>query len=265
MTGVRLRLAGKLLLRFRHFRLPWRSGRLQFNAGFWPTVATALLIPVLAGLGLWQLDRAASKLRVQAEYDRRQESPPTRLRSRLEAPETLRYRRVAVRGRYQPEYQILLDNRVHRGQAGYHVLTPLRIEDGNVRVLVNRGWVALGPDRAQLPRIETPETVVEVEGVATVPQTGGFRLGGARPAGAGWQPVWQYLDSAEYARHAPFPVQPVVILLDPVSPAGGFVRHWVRLDAGISTHHGYAFTWFALAVALAAIYILVNTRTRDNA
>lgn len=242
-----------------------RLGRLEFHAGFWPTCATALLLPLLVSLGLWQLDRAAFKLNLQTEYDARQEAPAMRLRSELEAPETLRYRRVVARGHYEPEYQILLDNRVHQGQVGYHVLTPLRIEGGKMRVLVNRGWVALGSYRAQLPRIETPEMAVEVEGVATVPQTGGFHLGGARPPGEGWQPVWQFLDSAEYARQAGFVLQPVVILLDPASPAGGFARHWARLDTGINTHRGYAFTWFSLAVALAAIYILVNTRLNDNA
>jgi len=141
--------------------------------------------------------------------------------------------RVLVRGQYEPQYQILIDNRVHQGQAGYHVLTPLRIEDGNVRILVNRGWVPMGADRAQIPRLETPGALVEVEGVATVPQTGGFHLGTARPAGTQWQPVWQYLDLSEYARHVPFPVQPVVVLLAPQSPAGGFARHWARLDTGI--------------------------------
>ena len=242
-----------------------RLGSLQFQAGLWPTLATAVLIPALAGLGFWQLDRAAQKQRLQAEYDRAQEATPVRLRPVLETAESLRFQRVIVRGRYEPDYQILIDNRVHRGQAGYHVLTPLRIEDGNVRVLVNRGWAALGADRATLPRIETPNTVVEVEGIATVPHTGGFHLGSARPPGAGWQPLWQYLDIAEYARQLSFPLQPVVVLLAPESTAGGFVRQWARLDTGIATHHGYAFTWFSLAVALAAIYIVVNTRKVDHA
>ena len=240
-------------------------GRLQFQAGLWPTLATLVLIPLLVGLGFWQLDRAAQKQRLQAEYDRGQEAAPTRLRPVLEAAESLRFQRVIARGRYEPDYQILIDNRVHRGQAGYHVLTPLRIEDGNVRVLVNRGWVSLGADRAQTPRIETPTAVVEVEGVATLPHTGGFHLGTARPPVPGWQTLWQYLDLTEYARHVPFPLQPVVILLDPANAAGGYARHWARLDTGIATHQGYAFTWFSLAVALAAIYILVNTRKVDHA
>jgi surfeit locus 1 family protein len=242
-----------------------RIGGWRLRPGLWPTVATTLLLPVLAGLGLWQLDRAEQKQRLQTEYDRRQSEPPRRLYSVREDAEALRYRPVQVRGRYEPAYQILLDNRVHQGQAGYHVLTPLRIEGGSVRVLVNRGWVAIGPDRRQLPRLETPAEAVEITGVVTIPHAKGFRLGGARPPGDGWQPVWMYLDLGEYAKTVPFPVQPGVILLDPESHAGGYVRRWGRLDTGIQTHQGYALTWFSLAVALLAIYILVNVRRSKHA
>lgn len=241
-----------------------RAGRLQLHAGLWPTLATLALLPLMIGLGLWQLDRAAQKQLLQAEYDQRQQEPAVRLAPVLEHAEALRFRQVVARGHYEPEHQILIDNRVHRGQAGYHVLTPLRLEDGTVRVLVNRGWVPLGQDRAVLPVIETPRESVEVNGLVAVPQTKGFHLGDAKPPGDGWQPVWQYLDLDVFRNHVPFPVQPVVILLDPGNAEGGFVRQWARLDAGIATHQGYAFQWFSLAVALAAIYILLNTRKTDN-
>jgi surfeit locus 1 family protein len=242
-----------------------RIGRLQLRAGLWPTLAMLALLPVMIGLGMWQLDRAGQKLRLQAEYDSRQLEPEVRLVSVLENPDALRFRRVIARGHYEPEQQILIDNRVHQGQAGYHVLTPLRLEDSSVRVLVNRGWVPLGQDRAVLPLIETPRGMVEVRGLAAVPQTKGFHLGGAKPPGEGWQPVWQYLDLDVFRNNVAFPVQPIVILLDPDSSNGGFVRQWARLDAGIATHQGYAFQWFSLAAALAAIYILLNTRKSDYA
>ena len=242
-----------------------RMGRLLLRAGLWPSLATLALLPLMIGLGLWQLDRAAQKQLLQAEYDRRQQEPAVQLVSVLEPPEALRFRRVVARGRYEPEHQILIDNRVHRGQAGYHVLTPLRLGDGSVRVLVNRGWVPLGQDRAVLPVIETPRGLVEVTGLAAVPQTKGFHLGGAKPPGEGWQPVWQYLDLDVFRDNVAFPLQPIVILLDPDSANGGFVRQWARLDAGIATHQGYAFQWFSLAAALAAIYILLNTRKTDHA
>lgn len=241
-----------------------RLGRARLRAGLVPTLATLLLLPALVGMGLWQLDRADQKQRLQDEYDRRQTESPKRLLSVVEEPEALRYRPVTARGRYEPAYQFLLDNRVHQGQVGYYVLTPLRIEGGDVRVLVNRGWVALGSDRKQLPNVEPPEHDVEMVGVATIPLGKGFRLGDVKPAGPGWQPVWQYLDLAEYARSVPFPIQPAVVLLDPQA-TGGLVRQWGRLDAGIQTHLGYALTWFSLAVALLAIYILVNVRRSDDA
>lgn len=59
-----------------------------------------------------------------------------------------------------------------------------------------------------------------------------------------------------------FPVQPVVILLDPRSPAGGFTRDWTRLDAGIAVHRGYAFQWFMLAATLLALYLFFGFRRR---
>jgi surfeit locus 1 family protein len=242
-----------------------RVGQLRLRAGFWPTVATFALLPLMVWLGMWQLDRADQKQRLQAEYDRRQQEPAVRLMSVLENPDELRFRRVVAHGRYEPEHQILIDNRVYQGQAGYHVLTPLRLEDGSVRVLVNRGWVPVGRDRSLLPVIDTPPGTVEVTGVAAVPQTEGFHLGGAMPPGSGWQPVWQYLDLKVYRDHVAFPVQPVVVLLDAENPNGGFVRQWARLDTGIATHQGYAFQWFSLAVALAAIYILLNTQRIDHA
>src|SRR4030065_330165 len=143
-----------------------RVGRLQRHAGLWPTLATLALLPLMIGLGMWQLDRAGQKQRLQAEYDRRQLEPAKQLLSVLEPPEALRFRRVAARGRYEPEYQILIDNRVHQGQAGYHGLTPLQIGRASVRVLVNRGWVPLGQDRAGVPVVEAPRESVGGTGVA---------------------------------------------------------------------------------------------------
>jgi len=220
-------------------------GGYRLHARLWPTLATLLVLPVLVSLGFWQLHRAQEKRLLQAEFDRRLV--------------------LAIHGYYEPKYQILLDNRVEQDQVGYHVLTPFRIEGSDARVLVNRGWVALGHSRQELPRIETPEATLNVTGIVTVPDVHGFHLGGATPSGSGWQPVWEYLDLAEYARRVPFPVQPVVVLLDPDSAAGGFRREWARLDTGIAMHEGYAVQWFALASALVAIYIFVNIHKIDAA
>ncbi len=38
-----------------------RIGAFDFRPGLWPTVATLLLLPLMTGLGIWQLERASWK------------------------------------------------------------------------------------------------------------------------------------------------------------------------------------------------------------
>jgi surfeit locus 1 family protein len=237
----------------------------HFRPTLLPTLATLLLVPLMLWLGHWQLDRAQQKRALQAEYDARIDGPPVRLGREPWVADDVRFRRVELEGYYDTDYQFLLDNRVHQGVVGYHVLTPLHIAGSDQRVLVNRGWVALGVDRAHPPRIDTPADLQRISGVAVVPAAHYFSLADPEPVRGAWPTLWQNLELSRYRASVPFPVQPVIVLLDPASPAGGYVRQWARLDAGIATHESYAFQWFSLAVALIGVYLLVNTRRRPDA
>ncbi|MEK7735090.1 MAG: SURF1 family protein, partial [Pseudomonadota bacterium] len=141
-----------------------------------PTVAVLLLLPAFIAAGCWQLDRADQKRRLQDEYDTRTRGPVLAIDAALRVAEDLRYHRVQARGVYEPERQVLLENRVHRGRPGYHVITPLRIDGGETRVLVNRGWVAIGEGRDRLPSVDAPAGLQQVSGVATVPAEKYFTL-----------------------------------------------------------------------------------------
>lgn len=228
----------------------------------------ALLVPVFVSLGQWQWNKAAVKEARQALLDSRAKEAPLPLTTTPVDAEAMRYRRVSVRGVYEPQRQILIDNRVHREQAGYHVLTPLRIGSGDangangMRVLVNRGWVPAGPDRRQLPAIATPAGAVELTATAIVPGNRFFTLA-AEPAGGGWEspamPVWQNLDLARYRQATDFPLQPVVLQLDP-DGTGGFVRDWPRPDERIERHVGYAWQWFGFAAATLGIWLFFLLR-----
>lgn len=237
--------------------------RYRFRPTLIPTLATLVLLPLFVSLGFWQLDRADQKRALQADYDARSLDERMLIDGTLQSADSLRFYKVIAHGHYDTDHQILLDNRVHHGQPGYYVVTPLKLRGSEVRVLVNRGWVPLGESRAHLPDIATPGGEQEITGVATVPLERRFSLGGEAIPGQ-WQSVWPYLDLARYASAVSFPLQPVVVLLDPASPAGGFVRDWGRLDTGIAIHQGYAFQWFALAFALVTIYVFVNLEKRPN-
>lgn len=236
----------------------------RFRPRWLPTFAVALLLPVFVAAGFWQLNRAQQKRDLQAQFDARTQAPAISLDGSPRAAEDLRFYRVIAQGVYEPEYEVLIDNRVHEGRAGYYVITPLRLRDSDMRVLVNRGWVPLGTDRERLPPTPAPSGMQEVTGVATLPQAAALTLGTPEDPRGVWPRVWQHLDLERYRARVPFALQPVVILLDPRSDAGGFVRQWAPLNAGIATHQGYAFQWFMLAVALVTVYLFVNVRKEDS-
>lgn len=249
------RVPRKPQISFTHELAVFTRSRTQVLA----TLAVFLLVPLFLFLGYWQLQRAAQKGTLQAQYDARSHETPINLDTRVPPAEELRFYRVVASGHYERAFQVLLDNRVQRGIAGYHVISPLRIQGSDVRVLVNRGWIPVGADRRRLPDIEPPEGLMKVSGVATVPHDEAFTLGRPEPLQATRPTVWPHLEMGRYAQSVPFAVHPVVILLDANRP-GGFVREWNRLNTGIAVHQGYAFQWFALAVAVIVIYVLLMRR-----
>lgn len=237
-----------------------RTSRRRFRPRLWPTLAMLLLVPLFIAAGQWQWNKAAAKARQQVELEARGKEPALAIPTTRVDAEALRYRRVVARGYFEPQYQILIDNRTYRGQAGYHVVTPLRLAGSTMRVLVNRGWVPILADRGTLPQIATPEGLVEVTGMSTLPATYFFTLGKDEQAPNTWQSVWQNLDLARYGRAVPFPVQPVVVQLDADSAAGGFVREWPRPDDRRQTNLGYALQWWTFAATTVVLWLVLNFR-----
>lgn len=199
---------------------------------------------------------------LQTQFDRRLREAPVALPPRIADPEAWRYRRVKLTGSFDARYQILLDNQVNEGIAGYHVITPLRVE-GGPHVLVNRGWIAAPADHYTLPAFATPTGEQEIVGYLWLPPSKFFTL--EKPGSdEKWQPVWQNMDVQRYARAVPFAIQPFVVRLDPQSAGGGFVRDWPRPAERMEMHVGYAYQWFGFALALVIIYLVVNFRKDER-
>ena len=78
---------------------------------------------LFAMLATWQLRRADESRATLAQFsDGAAESVLATLPAALD--EATRFRRVEIEGEYVVEQQFLLDNMLHEGAAGYHVLTP---------------------------------------------------------------------------------------------------------------------------------------------
>jgi surfeit locus 1 family protein len=204
-------------------------------------------------LGIWQLHRAEQRDAQYIAQLERKELPPIRLEGGDVYQPEWEYRQVETIGTFEPDHQILLDNKMHKGKAGYEVLTPLRIRGADSLVLVNRGWVPAGNDRSVLPVIETPTGEVAVSGTIGVPSASHFRPGISKP-GALDGGVWLYLDIQYLVDNTKLPWLPFMILQSP-EDAGGFVREWPEPESKGSMHLGYAAQWFIFAVILMGMFI----------
>jgi surfeit locus 1 family protein len=228
----------------------------SFRPRGWAVALAAAACAAGIALGNWQVGRAQEKRALGAQLAQAMGESPRDITNEKADPETLVHKRVAARGRFVDEHTVFLDNKLRRGQPGYEVLTPLRLN--GTHVLVNRGWVAAGRTREQLPEVPVPAGVVRIEGVALAHLPRALAAG---PAAAG--KVRQNVELDAFAKETGLGLQPIVI--EQYSPADdGLVRDWPRPDVGVEKHESYALQWYSLAV-LAVVLLIVLSIRRDRA
>ena len=224
-----------------------------------PALAAIVGIALTCSLGTWQLNRAHEKDSLRARFAAAAADPPIAVSAAEQSARDVELHRVEARGEFDPRYAIYIDNRIHGGVAGYHVVMPLRINGGARYVLVNRGWIAGSPDRSRVPAVRTPRETVHIAGVALIPGQRILELSKDVIEGQ----VWQNLTIDRYRKAMPIAVQPFVIQQESALD-DGLVRDWPPPDFGIERHYGYAFQWFALAATIAVFYAVVHVRKRKR-
>lgn len=133
-----------------------------------PTLATIVAIAIFVAAGEWQRGRMEQKQALRSQFDSAYQASPVPLPAASEDWSVWRYRAVVATGVFDAQRQILLDNKVHRGRIGFHVVTPLLLNDGRA-VLIDRGFVAGTGTRAALPSAPPPIGIVTVHGRVNIP------------------------------------------------------------------------------------------------
>jgi surfeit locus 1 family protein len=202
----------------------------SFRPRLWALALALAACAAGIALGNWQRGRAAEKLERAARTER-----------------------VTLEGEFVPRYTVFLDNKTHRGRAGYEVVTPLRIRGATTHVLVNRGWISAGASRAALPAVPTPEGQVRIEGFALEGFPKVFRLENSRGK------LRQTLELEAYAAETGLKLEPRVIEQHSSLP-DGLARDWPPHEAGAQKNQAYALQWYSLAGLAVVLFLVLSFR-----
>ena len=253
----------------------------RFKPRLIPTLIAAPLFLTLLGLGTWQMERRDWKTALIADMEARLALPPASLAELLPLGPAANYRPVYAVGIYRHDLEMHIQARTHEGRTGVQVVTPLQLTEersaedtaSGVRqaienVLVNRGWVPL---KARNPALRGDGQIsgeIVVTGLLRWPAAPGWFTpknnpikpgGGGRENGRGewyWTEVPAMAEASGLAPMAPAVIEIGSNRTEPDAlPIGG--QTIVSLP---NNHLQYAITWYALAAALLATYILSQRR-----
>ena len=115
-------------------------GSLRISGDVRAVLAGLVLFALLVNLGVWQLGRAGEKSALASRWEARAAMPAVAPEALLpDAPSTdaaaaVADRQVRWQASFTADHYLLLDNRLHRGQAGYHVIALAQTGAGNIPV-----------------------------------------------------------------------------------------------------------------------------------
>lgn len=223
----------------------------------WNWLLTTML--VLAGtavcirLGFWQLDRLEQRRDFNAQVTDMRSAELVDLNKEIPKDiRTMEWRSVTVSGEYDFYNQVALRNQVHRGEYGFHLITPLRFN--GTAVFVDRGWIPAESD-------STPEDWRQYDLPGQITVTGQIRLGQGKPAIGGVADalpvdgnplvVWNNLEVEKMSTQIDYPilmvyVQPAMDPADVIPP----IPFQPEIELTEGSHFGYALQWFTFAAIL---------------
>lgn len=221
------------------------------TAKFWLCLLALVGIGLFLRLGFWQLDRATHKQTVQAALTNTQNQPF--------AANLPNYTTVQAMGALQPQHAMYLDNQLYNGQPGYHLLVPLQLPEQARYLLVDFGWLSKqATSNAQPALANTPQNYTGV--LAPLPAPG-LRMGPAVIAQEpGWPAVVNYPTLDEYQALLGKPVFAQILWLGAAPQR--LQPNWQAVQFGPEKHWGYAVQWFALALTVLIVTLILLWRSR---
>jgi len=229
----------------------------KFNPGIRITIFFVFFGILFFSLGLWQIERGQAKTTILAEFEDNLSKTPVYLNQ-----ESKKWDRVYVKGKWDNSKQILVDNVINRGIAGYKVLTPLRIIETNQLILVDRGWIKQNKYREILPNIELIEADEAVSGILEYPELG--LVLSEDLVSKEWPKISQTKNLEVISKEYDEFIYPMILLADPILKNSLEYIKITPTNMTPTKHYGYSAQWFLMFLVLCLMYLWYGFKKNEK-
>ena len=220
----------------------------KFNPGKRITIFFVFFAFLFFSLGLWQIERGQAKTNLLDDFEKKILEKPSYINQKSQ-----KWDRVYVEGKWDSSKQILIDNVIRRGIAGYKVLTPLRMKETDQLILVDRGWIKQNTFRDQLPDIKLIQIDEVVSGILEIPELGLVLSDDL--VSKEWPKISQTKNLGVITNEYDENIFPMILLADPTLKNS---LEYIKITPTNMTpikHYGYSAQWFLMFLVLCFMYV----------
>ena len=231
--------------------------RNKFNPGARITIFFVFFAILFLTLGLWQIERGQTKTILLDEFEKNSIISPKPLNKNSK-----KWDRVYVNGTWDNSKQILVDNVINQGIAGYKVLTPLRLSKTDQLILVDRGWIKRNRTLDDLPNIQLENLEERVTGILESPELG--LVLSSEMISSIWPKISQTKNLEVISNEYSETLYPLILLSDPTSR---YSLEYIKINPTNMTpvkHYGYSAQWFLMFIVLCGMYVWYGYKKNEK-
>ena len=229
----------------------------KFKPGKSITIFFIFFASVFFALGLWQIERGQAKANIILEFENNLKKDAS-----VFSEDSKKWDKVFINGTWDNSRQMLVDNVINRGVAGYKVLTPFKISNSDTLILVDRGWIPREASRQTLPNIEINNIKEKVFGTLENPELG-FVLSDILVSGD-WPKVSQTKNLNVISKEYNDPLAQFILVADPILKNSLEYLKIIPTNMMPSKHYGYSAQWFTMFLVLCFMYIWLGYKKNEK-
>lgn len=242
----------------------YRIGRYQLTINFWFLILFLLVQTGLNELGYWQLSRAQEKqVRLETLAENSNQSMDSL--EQLERQSVEEFFRVKLDVELAVRKNILVENKIQNGDLGFHVLNLVQDVKTRKYVLINRGWIKGTANRSDLPAVKLPASYWQLQ-ARLYPINQELLSDDAELEEIGDVVRIPVLDTSineKLKKLFKVDIEPYLLRVDKQDKSALAVE-WAWVSMSPEKHLGYAFQWFALALAFLIVSLFVLVKRVDS-